>query len=236
MHARLSLERNEEGGYLPELVVHADSVETKQHPWGVTLPQIRQPGVSGITGFVLWWEKASLVPEPYLYAQEPVESLLTVRVAAKPADEAAAPLADRLVPAAENALAEEGFTVLPSPEKADLVVTLKPSMSLANQEANHYAYRGSVDAEAALPPLRGKVVAKKNFRADGKFVLFEDAAVDSLSDRLAPEVCDWVRAVANPDSCGLRVQTLSVSYAAFEEKEISARIAQFCIKVYGVLK
>lgn len=134
LYGQLILETTVDGRPRAELTLHVSNIETKQHIWGdtflrVELPPPPPPIPDG--------NKPVIVREPLVYALDPVEALLSVQVVAKTADELDMALASRLLPIAEDELADRGFSVEDTPTP-DILVTLSPSMDLFDRTGGSY--------------------------------------------------------------------------------------------------
>ncbi len=221
MYGRLIIDADKKGRPRAELVLHGSSTETKQHLWGdiFVFPKPKLPG-EGDEGNV---------HEPAVYFQEPVESLLTVKVASF-ADEEGSPnykLAKRLIPVAEDALVKGGFKVVPEGD-ADVIVRFEPKMDAKDRTADFVAFRGQVPVDAYLPKLDNKSLGADRIEKTGDLVQDDDPALSSLVGKIDQPLRDWIAQHVTTEKSGLRVEDVTVSYRDYDADETSARITQFC--------
>ena len=216
VYGRLFLDADKKGRPCVELHLHVASTETKQHPWGDVF--VRTDAMPGGNGNV---------HEPAIYFQEPVASLLTAGVVSFSGNDADRSLGDRLVPIARDALVKGGFQTIES-GTADVAVRLESKLDIKDRTADFVAFRGRVPVSAVLPACGNRSLGAGQIEKTGDLTQDDDPALSSLVSKMELPLRDWIAQHVTPEACGLRVDSLTVSYREFDAEETAARIAQFC--------
>lgn len=118
-----------------------------------------------------------------------------------------------------KALVERHFRVEES-ETADVAVSLDVSHREVNRASNFILLEGSVAARAVVPARDNRVIGEEIIKSRGTRALGESEAMDALAEALVPKVSDWARRSLSVEATGVRAQTIVISYAHANTKDL----------------
>ncbi len=135
---------------------------------------------------------------------------LNVKIDAKGKTAKAKTIVEKIKTNLESAMVSDQFLFMDG--DADIILSFNVTESQFDKSGNYYVWDAAIPAlDIKLKPSSNKLIGKTSVATvRGERVLGENAAIDSVTAKLTPQVIKWVKTNLVPERTGLKAVTLQI--------------------------